>query len=142
MRSTTAEAKLYTLNDLNDRFDSPETGGFAFHRDNRADGELRGAPASRGQVTGPARILHSPEEGDLLRPGEILVCAMATPAWSPLFSVAAGIITETGGALSSFAITAREYGIPTVVAVKNATTRIRDGQIVTVDGTLGAVWPH
>ena len=101
--------------------------------------ELRGAPASRGQVTGPARILRGPEEGALLRPGDILVCVMTTPAWTPLFSIAAGIITETGGALSHPAITAREYGIPAVVAVKDAITRIRDGQIVTIDGGSGVV---
>lgn len=107
-----------------------------------APDELRGAPASRGEVTGPARILHDPEEGALLRPGEILVCVMTTPAWTPLFSIAAGIITETGGALSHPAITAREYGIPAVVAVQGATTRIRDGQMVTIDGGKGIVSLH
>jgi pyruvate,water dikinase len=101
--------------------------------------ELRGAPASRGLVTGPARILHGPEECALLRSGDILVCVMTTPSWTPLFSIAAGIITETGGALSHPAITAREYGIPAVVAVKDATTRIRDGQVVTIDGASGVV---
>ena len=101
--------------------------------------ELRGAPASRGQVTGPARLIRNPEEGALLRPGDILVCVMTTPSWTPLFSIAAGIITETGGALSHPAITAREYGIPAVVAVPDATTRIRDGQIVTIDGGKGIV---
>jgi pyruvate,water dikinase len=104
-----------------------------------APDELRGAPASRGEVTGPARILHGPEEGTRLRPGDILVCVMTTPAWTPLFSIAAGIITETGGALSHPAITAREYGIPAVVAVKDATTRIREGQLVTIDGGSGIV---
>lgn len=104
--------------------------------------ELRGAPASRGEVTGPARILHGPEEGALLRPGDVLVCVMTTPAWTPLFSIAAGIITETGGALSHPAITAREYGIPAVVAVQDATARIRDGQVVTIDGGKGIVSLH
>jgi len=107
-----------------------------------AQDELRGAPASRGEVTGPARILHGPEEGVLLRPGDVLVCVMTTPAWTPLFSIAAGIITETGGALSHPAITAREYGIPAVVAVPDATTRIRDGQIVTIHGGKGIVSLH
>ena len=104
-----------------------------------APDELRGAPASRGQVTGPARILHGPEEGVRLQPGDILVCVMTTPAWTPLFSMASGIVTETGGPLSHPAITAREYGIPAVVAVKDATARIRDGQIITVDGGAGTV---
>ena len=64
---------------------------------------------------------------------------MTTPTWTPLFAIAAGIITETGGALSHPAITAREYGIPAVVAVPGATTRIRDGQVVTIDGGKGIV---
>lgn len=101
--------------------------------------ELRGAPASRGQVTGTARILHSPEEGDRLQKGDILVCVMTTPAWTPLFAIAGGIVTETGGALSHPAITAREYGIPAVVALHEATTRIKDGQVITVDGAKGTV---
>jgi phosphohistidine swiveling domain-containing protein len=101
--------------------------------------ELRGAPASRGTVTGAARILRSVEEGDRLQPGDILVCHMTTPAWTPLFSLAAGIVTETGGPLSHPAITAREYGIPAVLAVKDATSLISDGQVVTVDGAAGTV---
>ena len=104
-----------------------------------ARNELRGVPASRGQVTGPARILHNLEDGASLRPGDVLVCVMTTPAWTPLFAIGGGIITETGGALSHPAITAREYGIPCVVAVKDATTRIRDGQIVTIDGAAGLI---
>lgn len=101
--------------------------------------QLRGAPASRGDATGPARIIRAPEEAARLQSGDILVCVMTTPAWTPLFGIAAGIITETGGALSHPAITAREYGIPAVVAVQGATTRIREGQIVTIDGGAGTV---
>ena len=104
-----------------------------------ASGQLRGSAASRGIVTGPARIIHTPEEGAVLRRGDILVCVMSTPAWTPLFGIVAGIISETGGALSHPAITAREYGIPAVVAVKGATEKIRDGQIVTVDGSAGTI---
>ena len=104
-----------------------------------APNELRGSAASRGVVTGTARIIHSPEEGTRLRPGDIMVCVMSTPAWTPLFAIAGGIVSETGGALSHPAITAREYGIPAVVAVKDALARIRDGQKVTVDGAAGVV---
>ena len=104
--------------------------------------ELRGAAASRGTVTGPARIIHSPEEGARLRPGDILVCVMSTPAWTPLYAIAGGIVAETGGALSHPAITAREYGIPAVVTVKGATKRIRDGQTITVKGGEGVVVLH
>lgn len=100
---------------------------------------FRGAPASRGEVTGTARILSGPEDGARLKPGDILVCVMTTPAWTPLFGIAGGIITETGGALSHPAITAREYGIPAVVALQGATTRIREGQTVTLNGGTGVV---
>ncbi|MEX2247402.1 MAG: PEP-utilizing enzyme [Dehalococcoidia bacterium] len=101
--------------------------------------ELRGAPASPGQATGPARILRGPDQAARLRPGDILVCATLTPAWTPLFSSAVGIITENAGALSSPATIAREHGIPAVVAAKGATTRIRDGQTVIVDGATGVI---
>jgi pyruvate,water dikinase len=103
---------------------------------------VRGAPASRGTVTGTARILRSPEEGHRMGPGDILVCEMTTPAWTPLFAIAAGIVTETGGPLSHPAITAREYRIPAVVALDGATTRIRDGQTITIDGGTGEVTLH
>lgn len=105
--------------------------------------ELRGAPASRGEVVGTARVIADPDkDGSRLQPGDILVCVMTTPAWTPLFGIAGGIITETGGALSHPAITAREYGIPAVVAVPNATGAIRDGQRVTIDGGAGVVTLH
>ena len=104
--------------------------------------ELRGAPASRGLVKASARILRSPGDIGRLQPGDVMVCVMTTPAWTPLFGVAGGIITETGGVLSHPAITAREYGIPAVLAVQDATNRIRDGQVVTVDGGAGIVSLH
>jgi phosphohistidine swiveling domain-containing protein len=101
--------------------------------------EFRGSPASRGTVTARVRILQSPEDGTKLQRGEILVSVMTTPAWTPLFAIAGGIITETGGALSHPAITAREYGIPAVVALPDATRKLKDGQIVTIDGAAGTV---
>jgi pyruvate,water dikinase len=101
---------------------------------------LRGAAASGGQVTGPARILRRPEEPAVFQPGDILVCVTATPAWTPLLSIAAGIITETGGTLSSAAIAARECGMPAVVGVRDATSRIQDGQVLSIDGARGVVF--
>ena len=74
-----------------------------------------------------------------MRPGDILVCAMSTPASTPLFLKAAGIVTETGGALSSLATAAREHGIPVIVSVHAATTELRDGEIVSIDGATGVV---
>ena len=104
----------------------------------RTDDQPRGVPASGGLVTGRARIIHGRATAAVLQPGDIAVCATATLAWS-LFSVAAGIITERGGQLSSLATVAREYGIPTVVALNGATTRIRDGQIISMDGGTGMI---
>ncbi|HXH22830.1 MAG TPA: PEP-utilizing enzyme [Dehalococcoidia bacterium] len=104
-----------------------------------APGELRGIGASRGVVTAPARVLASFDEYERLQPGEVLVCATTTPAWTPLFAVAGAIVADGGGLLSHTAIAAREYGIPAVVGVRGATTTIRDGQTVTVDGSAGVV---
>jgi pyruvate,water dikinase len=87
------------------------------------------------------RLIERPDDGARLGQGDILVCRMTTPAWTPLFAVAGGIVTETGGALSHPAITAREYGIPAVVALPNAMTLLTDGQTITVDGTTGTVTP-
>jgi pyruvate,water dikinase len=81
-----------------------------------------GVPASHGTATGPARIVRGPADFDQVRPGDILVCRFTDPAWTPLFGIAAGIVTEIGGVLSHAAIVARERGIPAIVAVPNATT--------------------
>jgi pyruvate,water dikinase len=74
-----------------------------------------------------------------IRSGDVLVCKVTTPAWSPLFAIAGAVVTETGSLLSHAAIVAREHGIPTVIATGNATRKLRDGDIVTVDGTNGTV---
>jgi len=100
---------------------------------------LKGAGASPGCVTGPARVLHGPEEFDEMRPGEILVAAITTPAWTPLFAMASAIVTDVGGPLSHGSIVAREYGIPAVMGTGSATHRIRNGQTITVDGNAGVV---
>jgi rifampicin phosphotransferase len=102
-------------------------------------GQLRGNPGSRGIASGAARIARTLEEAREVRPGEILVAVTTMPAWTPLFGVAAAVVTETGGALSHCAIVAREYGIPAVVGAYGATRSISTGQRVTVDGTLGIV---
>jgi phosphohistidine swiveling domain-containing protein len=104
-----------------------------------APGEiLRGVPASAGQVTGRARVILDPAEARL-EPGEILVAPSTDPGWTPLFLTASGLVMEMGGAMSHGAVVAREYGIPAVVGVPEATERIADGQEVTVDGTAGVV---
>ncbi len=101
--------------------------------------ELGGNGASGGVARGPARILMSLAQSDRLRPGDVLVARTTMPAWTPLFAVACAIVTETGGMLSHAAIVAREYGLPAVLNVVGATTQLRDGQLVEVDGSLGIV---
>ncbi|MGW0232318.1 PEP/pyruvate-binding domain-containing protein [Actinopolymorpha singaporensis] len=102
---------------------------------------LTGAPGSPGTATGPARILRSPSDFSRARPGEVLVCRFTDPAWTPLFRIVAAVVTETGGALSHAAIVAREYALPAVLGVPEVTTRVHDGDLVTVDGTTGVVTP-
>lgn len=102
-------------------------------------GEMRGIAASRGVVTGRARVALTPDEGADIEPGEILVAPFTDPGWTPLFAVAGAIVMDLGGLLSHGAIVAREYGIPAVVNVRGATRTIRTGQMVTVDGGTGIV---
>ena len=102
------------------------------------EGALRGSPASPGSVTGKARVILSPR-GAHLEPGEILVAPSTDPGWTPLFLTAGGLVMEMGGMMSHGAVVAREYGIPAVVGVPDATERIATGDIITVDGSSGAV---
>jgi pyruvate,water dikinase len=103
------------------------------------DNELRGVGASPGQATAVARVLHGPEDFDQMQPGDVLVAAITTPAWTPLFAMASAIVTDVGGPLSHGSIVAREYGIPAVLGTGLATRRIRSGQRVTVNGSEGLV---
>jgi pyruvate,water dikinase len=100
---------------------------------------LRGLPASAGVVQGRARVLFHEDEMDALQPGEILVVHTTDVGWTPLFLVAAGVVTELGGPLSHAAVVAREFGVPTVVNVVGATRAIRTGDLLRVDGDRGAV---
>jgi pyruvate,water dikinase len=105
----------------------------------RAGASLKGVAASPGRVTAPARVLVGPEDFDQMRAGDVLVAAITTPAWTPLFARAAAVVTDVGGPLSHGSIVAREYGIPAVLGTGSATKRIRSGQVVTVDGSTGVV---
>ncbi len=80
-----------------------------------------------------------PEDFEKMQPGDVIVAGITTPAWTPLFARAAAIVTDIGGPLSHSSIVAREYGIPAVLATGVATRRIKDGQMITVDGTAGTV---
>ena len=101
-------------------------------------GSLTGTPASAGRVTGTARVIVDPV-GARLEPGEILVAPSTDPGWTPLFLTAGALVMEMGGANSHGAVVAREYGIPAVVGVPHATSRITTGQKITVDGSAGTV---
>ena len=100
---------------------------------------LTGIAASQGNVTGIARVIHTPQDAIQLQQGEILVTRATDPGWTPVFSVISGIVLEVGGQLSHGAIVAREYGLPAVVNVAGATQKIKDGDQITVDGSLGRV---
>jgi pyruvate,water dikinase len=100
---------------------------------------LKGYAGAAGRVEGTVRILISPEEGEKLQPGEILVAATTNIGWTPLFPKAAAIITDIGAPLSHAAIVARELGIPAVVGCSNATIRLKTGDRVIVDGGHGVV---
>ncbi|WP_087871964.1 PEP/pyruvate-binding domain-containing protein [Arthrobacter globiformis] len=105
----------------------------------RAGDVITGVGASSGQVSAPARLLHGPDDFATMRPGEVLVARMTTPAWTPLFAMASGVVTDVGGPLSHSSIVAREYGIPAVLGTGVATQRVSSGQQVKVDGDAGTV---
>lgn len=100
---------------------------------------LAGFAVSPGRVTALASVIRSPAEFDAMEPGTILVCPTTTPAWTPLFAQARGLVTDIGGVLAHGSIVAREYGIPAVMGTGSATERIVSGQLVTVDGDTGTV---
>jgi pyruvate,water dikinase len=103
------------------------------------DGErLIGSPVSPGIVEGIVRVVNDPINADL-KPGEILVCPRTDPAWTPLFLAASGLITELGGMMTHGAIVAREYGIPAVVGINQATTVLRNGQRIKLNGSTGEI---
>jgi pyruvate,water dikinase len=101
--------------------------------------ELNGAPASPGQVEGVARVVRSIDELADLRDGEILVCGSTSPAWAAIFPKIKATVTDVGGVMSHAAIVCREYGLPAVVGTGRATSQIRTGQTIKVDGTAGVV---
>ena len=101
-------------------------------------GDLTGTPASAGTATGRVRVIMDPV-GAHLEPGDILVAPSTDPGWTPLFLTAGALVMEMGGVISHGAVVAREYGIPAVVGVPDATTRLRTGQTVTVDGAAGTI---
>jgi pyruvate,water dikinase len=110
----------------------------AYRRDGVPSDALIGLPVSRGTIEGRARVILDMAEADL-EAGDILVTAYTDPSWTPVFVAVMGLVTEVGGLMTHGAVIAREYGLPAVVGVEDATRRIRDGQRIRVHGTEGYV---
>jgi phosphohistidine swiveling domain-containing protein len=100
---------------------------------------FHGIGASAGEIQGRASVVRSLEEAQNILPGTILVAGSIDPAWTPIFSKVSGLILEVGGILSHAAIVAREFRLPAVTSVAQATAHISDGQIVHIDGMKGTV---
>ncbi|MCZ7436913.1 phosphoenolpyruvate synthase [Micromonospora sp. WMMC241] len=110
----------------------------AYRRDDVPSGALVGLPVSHGTVEGRARVVRDLAGADL-EPGDILVTAHTDPSWTPLFVAVAGLVTEVGGQMTHGAVIAREYGLPAVVNVPDATRLIADGRRIRVHGSAGYV---
>lgn len=115
-----------------DRFD-----GGRFEPDE--DGRLRGTGASGGIARGIARVVLGPQDFGKVQPGDVIVAPSSNPSWLPLFTIAGGLLTDTGGVACHAAVVAREFGLPAVVGLGDATTRVPDGAAVELDGATGYV---
>lgn len=100
---------------------------------------LKGVSGSTGEAVGKACIISGPEEFYKLEKGDVLVCKLTDPEWTPLFTLASAVVADTGAALSHAAIVAREYGIPAVLGVGHATSKLKDGDMIRVNGTTGEI---
>lgn len=100
---------------------------------------LTGLSGSSGYAEGTVKVITGPAEFDKLQPGDVLVCPYTDPAWTPLFTLASAVVSDTGGPLSHAAIVAREYGIPAVLGTQTATSQFKDGDTISVDGQSGEV---
>jgi len=109
-----------------------------YKRDNLPANAIVGLPVSSGAIEGRARVILNMENADL-EEGDILVTAFTDPGWTPLFVSIKGLVTEVGGLMTHGAVIAREYGLPAVVGVENATKLIQDGQRIRVNGTEGYI---
>ena len=130
---------------VNQRLDPPrvltsdgEMLGGSYRRDDVPAGALVGLAVSRGTIEGRARVILDPARADI-QPGDVLVTRFTDPSWTPLFVAIAGLVTEVGGLMTHGAVIAREYGLPAVVGVEQATRLIQDGQRIRVHGTDGFV---
>ncbi|MNW62461.1 Chondramide synthase cmdD [compost metagenome] len=109
-----------------------------YQRENLPADAIVGLAVSSGVVEGRARIITKMEDA-VLEEGDILVTPFTDPSWTPLFVSLRGLVTEVGGLMTHGSVIAREYGLPAVVGVENATRRIKDGQRIRVNGTEGYI---
>ncbi|MDD4767908.1 MAG: PEP-utilizing enzyme, partial [Desulfotomaculaceae bacterium] len=109
-----------------------------YNTGNIPQGALPGLPVSSGIIEGRARVILKMAEAKI-EDGDILVTAFTDPSWTPLFVSIKGLVTEVGGLMTHGAVIAREYGLPAVVGVENATRLVKDGQSIRVNGTEGYV---
>ena len=124
----------------NQQIDAPiHLGGKPVQPEAQTSGALRGIPASRGKAVGKARLIRTPDDFHTLQRGEIIIAPATTPAWTPLFGVAVGLVTEFGGLLSHSGVVAREYGLPAVLGVGEVMRLLHDGDEIEVDGERGEV---
>jgi rifampicin phosphotransferase len=105
---------------------------------NMPEDALPGIAVSSGIIEGRARVVSSFEDAEL-EDGDILVTQFTDPSWTPLFVSIKGLVTEVGGLMTHGAVIAREYGLPAVVSVENATELIKDGQMIRINGTEGYI---
>lgn len=103
-----------------------------------SENTINGSPVSPGSAEGRVRVVLDPRKAGLL-PGEILVCPGTDPSWTPLFLSASGLVMEVGGMMTHGAVVAREYGIPAIVSVDRATTRLQTGQRIHMNGSTGKI---
>ncbi|MCJ7724765.1 MAG: PEP-utilizing enzyme [Acidimicrobiia bacterium] len=109
------------------------------HFDTKTKGRVEGLGVSPGVVEGIAKVVASPEEFDQVKQGDIMVCQMTNPAWTPLFAIIGGIVCDAGGMVAHPAVMAREFGIPGVTGTGVATREIKTGDRLRVNGTDGIV---
>ena len=109
------------------------------HHDTDTKGKIEGLGVSPGVIEGVAKVVASPEEFDQVKQGDIMVCQMTNPAWTPLFAIIGGIVCDAGGMVAHPAVMAREFGIPGVTGTGIATREIKTGDRLRVDGSNGLV---
>ncbi|MDQ6794686.1 MAG: PEP-utilizing enzyme [Chloroflexota bacterium] len=122
------------------RFETASPDRFDGNRfESTEEGVLKGTGASAGVARGPARVVLGPADFGRVQPGDIIVAPSSNPSWVPLFTIAGGLVTDTGGVLCHAAVVAREFALPAVVGLGDATKRIADGRLLEIDGVRGLV---